>query len=121
MIRRGPYRSIIAMRGATIEAALAAERKSAPSRDVKFLVFHVFLLAVICSGVVVPARARAGASESFMIPFLIPNSNPSLVRKKSLPWRIEYDRRRKRERGRIKQEYKVRSEQRKGKKQQLGA
>lgn len=68
---KGTYRSIIAMRGATIEAALAADRKSAPSRDVKFLVFHVFLLAVICSGVVVPARASAGASESFMIPLFL--------------------------------------------------
>lgn len=104
------------MRGATIEAALAADRKSAPSRDVRFLVFHVFLLAVICSGVVVPARARAGASESFMIPFLIPNSNPSLDRKTFVPWKTGYDGRRKRERGRIKQEHKARSEQRKGKK-----
>lgn len=56
----------MAMMGATIEAALAAERKSVPSRDIKFLVFHVFLV-VICSGVVVPARTSAGASESFMM------------------------------------------------------
>jgi hypothetical protein len=56
----------MAMMGATMEAALAADRKSVPSRDVKFLVFHVFLV-VICSGVVVPARTNAGASESFMM------------------------------------------------------
>lgn len=59
-------RSIMAMMGATMEAALAADRKSVPSRDIKFLVFHVFLV-VICSGVVVPARTSAGASESFMM------------------------------------------------------
>jgi hypothetical protein len=56
----------MAIRGATIEAALAAERKSAPSRGAKFLVFHVFLV-VICSVVVAPDRANAGASESFMM------------------------------------------------------
>ena len=81
-----------------MEAALAAERKSAPSRDVKFLVFHVFLV-VICSGVVVPARARAGASESFMIPFLVPDSNPSLVRKAFFLWKTQYDGRRKKRKG----------------------
>lgn len=57
----------MAMSGATIDAALAAERKSAPSREVRFLVFQVFLV-VICSGVVVPAKASAGVvSEPFMM------------------------------------------------------
>jgi hypothetical protein len=58
----------MAMSGATIDAALAAEMKSAPSLEVRFFVFQVFLLVVTCSGVVVPAKASAGvASEPFMM------------------------------------------------------